>query len=362
MSRIRVMHLNDSLDVGGAETMILSLLTELQKHGFEPFMCSMQSGGTLAQSFIGRSIPVIALGKKSGIDLGMIARLARELLRNEVRILHTHNYYAWMYGGLACLMVPGCTHVHTQHSHLVMPKAPPLLVRNLLKDLPKHIIAVSEQVTSSLVDQKYVRPGTDVSVIYNGIDVNRYRARERAAYGTARIGIVARLVGVKNHKLLLEAFSYVIKSGRNAELVIVGDGPLRQSLEEQCNELGIGSKVVFMGERGDIDTILATLDLFVLPSRSEGLSISILEAMASSLPVVASSVGGNPVLVSDHNTGILFEDNNVIALTQSIAALLDDPALRSKLGSSGRIIVTERFSLQTMVGQYMAVYGKCYDF
>lgn len=356
MSGTRVMHLNDSLDVGGAETMILSLLTELRGRGFAPSVCSMQPGGTLAPSFAAREIPVVELQKKSGIDLRLIMRLAKKLRRERIRILHTHNYYAWMYGGLACLMTPGCLHVHTQHSHLVLPKPPPPRVQTLLQGLPRQVVAVSEQVRDSLLRQGYLPPEAEVSVIHNGIDVQRY-APGAAGEGTMRIGIVARLVEVKNHDLLLRAFAALLEGGHRAELVVVGAGPLLDWLKGRCAELDISRFVRFLGERGDVQEILATLDVFVLPSRSEGLSISMLEAMASSLPVVASRVGGNPVLVSDA-TGILFDDNSAPQLTDALARLADDPGLRRRMGARGREAVLDSFSLEGMVENYVGLYRK----
>lgn len=357
MNEVRIMHLNDSLDVGGAETMVLSLLTGLATKGYKPYMCSMQSGGKLVDQFLSKSIPVIEIQKQNGIDLSLITKLAKQLFIHKIKILHTHNYYAWFYGGLASLLVPGCLHVHTQHSHLVLPTPPHSFVKRILWIIPKKIIAVSNQVLDSLLTQEYISEKTVAVVIHNGIDTNQYSDVVKNNK-IVNIGIVARLVGVKNHKMLIEAFAVLSKSGLDVELSIVGDGPLLSVLQEQCRNLGISEKVIFMGERSDVDKLLGTFDIYVLPSHSEGLSISILEAMASSLPIVATSVGGNPVLVCNSQNGFLVDDNDVSELARVLKLLILDRELRFTMGRKGRRIVTESFSLDEMVNSYHEIYQK----
>jgi len=354
------MHLNDSLDMGGAEIMIYSLLSNMSSEKFRPSVCSMSIDGALNGLFRECGIPIHEVPQRNGKDWSLVFRLASCIRRNKINILHTHNYYAWLYGGLASLFVPGCVHVHTQHSNIIMESNPPKFIRWILAGIPRAVIAVSDQVKISLTERQYVRDNFPVSVVLNGVDVSKYSNKiydsDYQKQEFVSIGIVARLSEVKNHKLLLNAFSKLPKNITQSKLTIVGNGPLMEELQKQVTSLNLSDRVTFLGEVSNIPELLNDFDIFVLPSLSEGLSIAILEAMSAYLPVIATDVGGNRSLVDNDVTGIIIDSENETKLTEALERLVSNGSLREKMGINGRQKVEDNFALDKMIYQYQEIY------
>jgi len=358
----RIIHLNDSLDVGGAEVMILSLLSRINREKYNPSACSMSKNGALNKEFEKCGLPVYELPQKPGIDLTLFFRIAWLLARKKIDVIHTHNYFAWFYGGVASLMVPGCKHVHTQHADIIVEKKHPSIIRWLLARIPCAVVAVSEQVKSSLAKDQYVKRTTKVEVIVNGVDISKFikstteERKTKELNGVVKIGIVARLSQEKNHGFLIKCFSKLLAQNKNVQLIMVGDGPLRENLENMVKSYNIGKYVQFIGQTNKVPAILNSFDIFVLPSKTEGLSIAILEAMASSLPIVATDVGGNRSLVESEVTGFLVEKDNEDKLVEAIKKLVENASLRCRLGEQGRKMVEEKFTLEEMTNRYQDLY------
>jgi glycosyltransferase involved in cell wall biosynthesis len=200
--------------------------------------------------------------------------------------------------------------------------------------------------------------------IYSGVDVERFAPSsgvvgEGAGNGSIlTIGTVGRLDPVKDHASLLQAVRKLLCRVPGLRLTIVGDGPLRASLEALTAALGLGGRVTFTGARGDTPELMRSFDVFVLPSVNEGISNTILEAMATGLPVVARRVGGNPELIVDGVTGRLYDPAAPGALERALLPYLTDPALRRAHGNAGRDRVVQNFSLDEMVSGYAALYDE----
>ena len=208
-------------------------------------------------------------------------------------------------------------------------------------------------------------PEERIWVIRNGVSVkkfqpspNRMKIRERMGYDDDEVLIAAvgRLVPVKNHKMLIQGFSHVARKLPNVRLLVVGDGPLRGELQRLCSDVEVQSKVEFLGVRMDVPEILQGTDIFALTSISEGMSNTVLEAMSTALPVVATNVGGNSELVEGGVTGILVESKNASALAKALEGLVRDPERRKEMGRRGREKVKEKFNLETMVSEYEGIY------
>jgi glycosyltransferase involved in cell wall biosynthesis len=202
-------------------------------------------------------------------------------------------------------------------------------------------------------------------VIWNGIDTERFTPSRRAAGRNALglssellIGTAGRLVPVKDQAGFLRSLAHLRSQGANFTAVIAGDGPLRSELEALAGSLGLASQVRFLGERSDIDAVLAALDIFVLSSVSEGMSNTILEAMSCGVPVVATHVGGADELVVEGLTGTLVPASNAEALGNALAELAMDPARGRRLGAAGRKRVERLFSQQTMLDAYRNLYAR----
>ncbi len=225
----------------------------------------------------------------------------------------------------------------------------------------RRVVAPSEAVRDSLVVSGM--PKEQVALLPNGVDVERFVAADGGSFrrelgvGKERIllGNVARLSEEKDHQTLLKALQVLHRCGKEATLVIVGEGGQREKLAEEAMRLGLRNHVRFLGARSDIPTILAGIDIFVLSSITEGMSNAILEAMAAAKPVVATRVGGNSELVQEGETGYLVAAGDDSALAWSIGKLVGNPRLRRQMGLAGRKRVSERYSAHSMVKRYEAL-------
>jgi glycosyltransferase involved in cell wall biosynthesis len=230
--------------------------------------------------------------------------------------------------------------------------------------LTRLVIADSEKVRRQLVEGQGL-PAAKVATILNGIDTARFGAagdpaQARRALGLNGrgpvIGTVGRLEPVKDHATLLQAFRRVREAHPGAALVVAGDGPLREPLEAQARALGLAGSVTFLGRRSDVADWLGGLDVFVLSSVSEGLPLTVLEAMAAGVPVVSTDVGGIQEIIRAPGEGRLVAPRSPDSMAEAVLALLADEAARRAIGRAGRERVRAAFDLQRMVDAYETAY------
>lgn len=361
-SPIKLAQMVYALCLGGSEVLAWRLASSLNATG--RYACSLYGiarGGPLADLLAAEGIPSYAYARRRGIDLRLIGRLAWQLRQNGVQVVHTHHLGQLLCGGLAAKLA-GARLVHTEHdSHSLMKPRTQRLFR-LLSRFADHITTVSEPVTHFLRDQIGIS-SAKLQTIPNGVLVEVFQdavglARERFHWSEKDVVIacVARLEAEKGHDILLRAFDAVQRRFPHAKLLIVGDGSLRTVLEAQTQALGIGGAVVFLGARDDIPALLATCDVFVLPSLKEGVPLSILEAMAAGKAVVASAVGSIPHIVSQGETGVLVSPGDAQALEHALASLVADSIARIDLGRRGQKVVSEHYHFQRTVNAYRTVY------
>jgi len=227
----------------------------------------------------------------------------------------------------------------------------------------KKTIVVSEKLSEEI---NRIKPffKTRIKTIINGIDIDSIDSVEKQSEkyweidnnASTIIGVVARLSSVKNHRILFQAVSGLIKQGRDIKLFVVGDGPEMGYLKRFSEQLRIKEKVIFTGMRKDAVSFYPIFDIFVLPSLSEGISMTILEAMASGVPVVASNVGGNEEIIAHGKNGLLFEPNNFKELSCKIQYLIDNPIARDCMAVRARKKVEKVFALNRMILQYEKLY------
>jgi sugar transferase (PEP-CTERM/EpsH1 system associated) len=361
--RLTVAHVVLNLDIGGLERIVISLIKNSDPGRFRHLVYCIGSGGTLADELRNDGFPVTAMNKPEGRSLILPFKLMRMFRREKVQVVHSHNYGALVYGEMAAKLAGVAGTVYTSHGRTsAFQKINPYLVKYF--NYVNKAVGVSED-TQQLLMKTSGFPLDRTMTIINGLDVNRYggavdieRKKEALGLSGARhvVGIVARLSADKDHQTLLEAYSLILAKRTDITLLIVGDGPLKNNLLEKSIELKLGANAVFLGDRLDVPEILKVLDLFVLSSVTEGLAVTLLEAMASELPIVATEVGGNPEVVIHDKTGIIVPPRDPESLAEAICWMIDNREEAAQMGRLGRERVIEHFSIESMVRQYEAVY------
>jgi glycosyltransferase involved in cell wall biosynthesis len=333
-----VMQVVLSLRVGGLERVVVDLVNHARDE-FRFVVCCLEEPGAWAGEILPSRGKVVALHKKPGVDWRMFWKIARLARAENVQVIHTHNSTAHLYGAIAARFARAKV-LHTEHGKNVGEEARYHRLNSIAARFTDFTVAVSERNAEVAVAHEAADP-SQLKVIPNGIRVDRFAAPH---HGTGRrVGTVGRLVLEKNYPLLIRA----VASIRDAELVFVGDGLLRDELQRQA-----GPQVQFLGQRTDVAELLAGFDVFVLSSTTEGMSIALLEAMAASCPIVVTAVGGNVELIQHMQTGLVVPPDDESALRSAIERLLADRVLAARLGAAARKAVQEQYSVEAMTQRY----------
>lgn len=365
IQKTNVLYVNFCLAMGGIETMIVGFTRYLQGSEFNTSAAVFEGGGCLEKPLRDNGIAVHNLDKKSGIDIGLIFRLRRLIKANNIQVVHTNNFATWLYTSLATTGMRGVRTVHTEHSTVRGHKKRRYLAERLLVSLTDGVVTVSQKVKDNMVELCGVSPER-VEVITNGIDTDlfqpdestRLEVREALGYGKEIVafGTVGRVVPVKDHVSYVKAFAKVVNENPNARLILVGNGDSMQEVESEVEKLNIQSFVQLLGERHDIPDLLKAMDVYVVSSLSEGMSISMLEAMSTRLPIIATNVGGNPELVTDRDNGLLVPVSDVEAMAKAMSMLASNGTLRREYAISSRERVDKDFSNRSMMERYQSLY------
>ena len=355
---VRVMIVIHGLETGGAEMMVLHLARELSRAGHPVRVVSLHGDETDVAGLMRRAgVDVVALNKAGGPDPRTVLRLRAQMRDFSPAVVHTHLPVLEYVLPAARLYGRRVRIIHTVHN-LAREETRHRVLRAVNRRAFSHgvvPVALNEEVRSSIC-REYSLPPSAVPIVGNGIDLDAFRAPARRGVdgAGARLLCVARLAPAKNHALLLRTVARLRESGRDVSLTLVGDGPLRGALEERARELGISQRVRFAGRRTDTPAFYRDCDLFVLLSDYEGMPMSIIEAMASGLPVVATRAGGVAELVDDGVNGALVEAD-AAAAAEAIAAICDDPALYARL-SDGAVRTSSHYSAEAMMEKYVDLY------
>jgi sugar transferase (PEP-CTERM/EpsH1 system associated) len=367
-----VVHLVHQLDVGGLENGLINLIRHMPPERYRHTIVCLKDYSEFHAHIKDRGVEIISLNKREGKDFGHYMRMYKTLRALQPDLIHTRNLSGFE-GQLVAALAGIKLRVHGEHgrdmSDLYGKRLKYQLLRRVLRPLIGHFIAVSADLEHWLIDSVGAEPGR-VSQIANGVDSVQFHPRlgPPAAIGPAGfmqenafvIGSVGRMAGVKNYPTLVDAFLRLIASPHPAHqrlrLLIVGDGPERAECLDMLTRAGASNRAWLPGERTDIAQLLRTMDLFVLPSLAEGSSNTILEAMATGLPVVATAVGGNTELVHPGFTGILVPPRSPDLMAAAIADYCRIPEMGARHGMRARSQVIARHSLPAMARGYLAVY------
>lgn len=366
-----VVHIIYRLSIGGLETVLTDFINNCDENRFKNIIICLTDSTDFKKRLI-QEIPIYELHKKDGKDLNIFFILLRMLRRIKPAIVHTYNIGTLEYQ-LAALLAGVKGRVHAEHGRDFSDPDGTNWKYNLLRKLFKRI--VTNWITVSHDLQNWLSSVLGISskkihLIYNGVDTKRFSPENipppdltdfinSNTRSTTVIGTVGRLDPVKNHALLIESFNQIIQQyGEKNEirLIIIGDGPLLSPLKQLAIEKKLSELIWFPGARNDIPSLLAAFDLFVLPSIAEGTPMTILEAMATELPVVATDVGGLAEIVSQGRTGTLVPSNNVQALSQAIELYITNNKLGNEHGKQGRESIVNNFSIEKMTQQYCSLY------
>lgn len=363
--RRNLLFVTHSLRMGGIEMLIVRFARHWVSRGWCVHSACFASGGVLENELRASGVTVHDLAKREGLDFGLPGRLRRLIRAERIDVVHTNNFSPWLYVELACIGLPVRV-VHTEHSLVEGEKRRRWIAERLLARRSAAVIAVSADVRKQMIDRCGIDPA-HVRVVVNGVDTAQFApsaelrvaVREEFSIPQAAplIGTVGRLVPVKDQANLLRAFAALrADDGAPPWLLIVGDGPEAANLRGLAASLKIEDRVVFAGLRHDTPRMLNALDVFALSSLSEGMSVGMLEAMSTALPVVATNVGGNPQLIREGDTGLLVPAADSPALAGGFARLLGDASLRAKLGRNAREYCVREYSFTKMLDAYGALY------
>jgi len=352
-----------SLSPGGTERLVIEICRHLAGC-IELSVCCLDEPGEWAAELAALNIPVDALSRQSGFRPALALELAGVIKARRIDVVHCHHYSPYVYGLLATILHPRVRLVFTEHGRLsdAAPSRKRKFVNPVLARWPARLYAVSADLKQHMVAEGF--PASRLQVIYNGIALGerlrpgqRHAARELLGlpHDAFVVGTVGRLDPVKRLSALLRAHAMLVADHPRARLVVVGDGPERDVLQAEARTLNLTGSVLFTGYRADVRALMPAFDAYANSSTYEGVSLTILEAMAAALPVVATNVGGNPEVVIDHETGRLVP-GHPYAIAGALLELARNPLRRQNMGEAGRWRVKRHFSVNRMVQQYADAY------
>lgn len=364
---LSLIHVVDSLEFGGLERVVTDLAIEQHRQGHRVCVFSINRALGLADELANAGVVVLSGNKSKPFDLGVLSALRRSAVGQNADVVHAHNFSPNYYAACALFgMVNRPTLVGTCHDMGTRLSNRRLrwIYRASLTQTAR-LAMVGQQVFDRYIALNMV-PADRATTVLNGIPVDRFQnsaPRRHAARTTLGltetdlvIGCVGRLVGLKNHGLLMSILPRLAARFPALRVVIVGYGELEAPLKAQAQALGVADRLLITGQRSDVSDLLPAFDIFALPSKTEGLSIALLEACATSLPVVASAVGGNPEIIHHQQTGLLVPVDDAQALEEAMLQLISSSELRARLGSAANDWVRQNASITALQQAYEGFY------
>lgn len=359
-----IAHIIYRLDVGGLENGLVNIINTMPEGSYQHVVICLTGYSSFKNRLKKRDVKVYALNKREGKDYKVYIELWKLLRRLRPDIVHTRNLASIDCAVVATLAgVP--IRIHGEHGRDVIDldgtNKKYLLLRRVCEKFIDKFIPMSVDLASWLHEVVGI-PESKIERIYNGVDKTKFHPVKRNQSGNYLVGYVGRFEPVKDPMNLLKAFHYLVdrkpEGVKNLRLAIIGDGPLRVKIENYIRDSGLEDLVWVPGSRDDVDVQLQEFSIFALPSLAEGISNTILEAMASGLPVVATRVGGSPEIVIEGETGFLVPAKEPRALAEALLTYIKNPELMIMHGENARKIIEEKFSISRMVDQYQAIYDK----
>jgi len=362
--KIHIAFLVHTFGFGGLENMVTNLVNYIDPNRFESTIISFTPLKPLNTRVDLNRVQVISLNKKGGNNPVLVYKICLMLKKIGADIVQTHNWGTALEGilGAKLARIPGI--VHAERGTIENKKCN-IVLQRFLWGFADQVLSVSEAHRKK-VTNIIGFPHEQIKAIVNGVDTERFfpnpeikeeiRKKLGLKKGSFCIGTVGSLRPVKNQSLLVHACKPILPRFDQIEVLIVGEGPLKSQLIQEVKTLGLSEKIHFAGGRPNIPEILNALDIFVLPSRSEGMPNAVLEAMACGVPAIATSVGGTAEIIEDGKNGILIASEDELHLTRALTELIQNHEKRHTIGIEGRGRVLSHFSLKKMVSEYQVLY------
>ena len=373
-----IAHILYRFDVGGLENGVVNLINRIPNDRFHHVIISLTDATDFKKRIKNPNVDIFCLHKKPGQDFAYLWRLWKLLRKLKPSITHTRNLAALETVVIAFLAgVP--RRVHSEHgwgmADLHGTNRKYRMLRKGMSLLVHRYIGLSKHIETYLHEDVGI-PKAKLTQLYNGVDEARFSAESNKetqknlfpsgfiSANSIVIGTVGRMEPVKDQLALANAFIrlYELSGSKRSKLrlVIIGDGELRAPILQRLQDAGISAQAWLPGSHDQVPAIMQAMDIFVLPSRNEGISNTILEAMASGLPIVATRVGGNPELVVENETGVLVPPDDPTALASALLKYVNNPDQRSTQGRAGRARIEQHFRLEHMVDKYLSVYDSLF--
>ena len=379
---IRVAFVVHIMHVAGVEVLVRETIRRLGTK-IEPTVFCLDGIGSIGEQLLAEGVPVVCLNRKpNGRDFGVSKRMADEIRRRGIRVVHAHQYSPFFYAALAKPRVGfSFKLILTEHGRHFPDRVSPLrrAVNRLVLDRLADAVNACSHYSGRALSKIDGFRGNRLEIIDNGIDLAKYgfstsppegevaaqrrvggRSEMKAALGLdpsrKYVACVARFHPIKDHPMLIRAFALVALRLPDVALLLAGEGPDRGISEDLVRSLGISDRVKFLGVRKDVPALLGAVDLFALTSISEAASLTLMEAMASGCPSVVTDVGGNPELVRRGIDGLLVPRGNAEACAEAMFRILSDPGLAERMGASARERAMEHFDLNRTVDRYCELY------
>jgi len=370
-SPLRILHLVESLEVGGTETQAVQTAVHQAAAGHRITVGCLRSKGPLLKVLEEAGIPVMEFRKKRKLlsleGIRQLLRLTLFLRNHRFEVIHCHDLMSNLLGVPAARLA-GTEKIISSRRYLELEWWSGWLrtrVAGLIYRLSHYVVVNSTSIRDLLMQRDHI-PGEKIAVLYNGVDIKRFsKVKDEGSLpallsqAPTAIAVVANMYSpIKGHTTLIKAAVEVCREFPDVLFALIGDGKERPSVERQVIASGLGENFLFLGSRHDVPELLGCCDISVLPSDSEGFPNAILEAMAAHLPVIATRVGGVPEVLDDEVTGLLVPPADPAALSAAILRVLKDQGLRERLAEAGHSLVAERFSFERLTSSLEGLYGK----
>ena len=360
---VKLLYLICSLDLGGAEQIVVDLVRKINRNLYEPVVCCLNDRGRYAPRVEAEGVRVITLYKRPQFDPFLIPRLVRLIGKEKIGLIHTHLFGANFWGRVAAFLT-GTPVVSSEHGMDLWRTRLHLGLDRLLTPINKKVIFVSEGVRSFYA-KRNPRLNGKGTVLHSGIDITDFeqgpdRTALRKRLGLAAtdkvVGIVGRLVPEKAHVDFIEAIQFLKEEGQAVKGLIVGEGHLLEALRARVQEARLEDRILFAGYQSDVKDFYRAMDVLVMCSLREGFPLTVLEAMAAGVPVVATRVGGIPECIEDGVDGCLASPGDSVALAEAVSKILTDTRFKEAIVAQAKAKVRAKFNVEKMVREHESIY------